>query len=123
MARLYGQNPPEELFYEYFQRVDALLWQQASSVLRVGGDVILDSGFWSRESRDVARDRVLAGGAIPKFYSILCSEDVMRARTIERSENPPSDSLWINEAAFDKLKAGYEPMSTDEDYVGIDGTK
>lgn len=51
MARLYGQNPPEDKFAEYFDRVDALLWQQALSVLRVGSDVIMDIGFWSRESR------------------------------------------------------------------------
>ena len=122
MAGLYGQNPPEELFGTYFERVENLIWQMAVSVLRAGGDVILDLGFWSRESRNTARDRVAAASAVAKFYSISCPEQIMRARVLARSVNPPVDSLWINMAAYDKLKAGIEPMQNDEDFVRIDGT-
>jgi hypothetical protein len=119
---LYGQNPPVELFGTCFERVEDLIWQMAASVLRAGGDVILDFGFWSRESRDTARDRVASAGAVAKFYSISCPEHIMRARTLARSENPPVDSLWIDMAAYEKFKTEIEPMESDEDFVRIDGT-
>jgi predicted kinase len=122
MAKLYGQNPPVELFGTCFERVEDLIWQMAASVLRAGGDVILDFGFWSRESRDTARDRVASAGAVAKFYSISCPEHIMRARTLARSENPPVDSLWIDMAAYEKFKTEIEPMESDEDFVRIDGT-
>jgi len=68
------------------------------------------------------RGVLAAASAVAKFYSISCPEQIMRARVLARSENPPVDSLWINMAAYDKLKAGIEPMQNDEDFVRIDGT-
>lgn len=121
MVRLFGQNPPEELYRAYFDKVENLTWQMAESVLRTGGDVILDLGFWSRESRNVARRRVSAAGAVAKFYSMDCPDHIMRGRVLARSENPPIDSLWIDEAAYNKLKTGFEPMQNDEAFVRIDG--
>ena len=121
MARLYGQNPPEERFAGHYASVNDLIWKQVERALRDGVDVIIDCGFWTRESRDAARECVSAAGGTPKFYSVACPESVMRARTIELSKHPPPDSLWIDENAFDKLKAGFEAMNDDEEYQLIDG--
>jgi len=121
IARLYGNNPPEALFENCLTLVEELIWQTAKSVLDTGSDVILDFGFWSQQSRNAARDRVAAAGAVAKFYRISCPEHIMRARTLERSANLPVDSLWIDEPAFDKLKAKFEPMQDDEDFDEIDG--
>ena len=33
MVKLYGNNPPEEKFAEYFQNVESLIWQVSSQVL------------------------------------------------------------------------------------------
>lgn len=122
MARLYGQSPPADRFGEYFRRIESLLWQQALSVLRAGSDVVMDLGFWSRESRDAARTRVLSVDAVPRFYLIDCPVEIMRERTIRRSEDPPPDSLWVDAAAFDTLIANYEPMQEREEFVVVDGT-
>jgi predicted kinase len=121
MVRLYGQNPPQERFSGYLARIDDLIWRQAEKVLRTGCDVILDCGFWTRESRDNARHRVRAAGGAPKFYSVVCPEGVMRERTLARSRCPPKDSMWIDAAAFESLQAGFEAMQDDEDHVCIDG--
>ena len=120
-VKLYGQNPPEERFDELFNNVGDLLWQQAMATLAVGMDVILDIGFWTLEDREYARERVSSAGGIPKFYKISCPMDLMRERTLKRSENPPLDSFWIDGPAFDKLLARYQPMGESEDFVEIDG--
>jgi predicted kinase len=122
MVRLYGPNPPEANFGEYFVRVENLIWETAASLVRTGNDVILDGGFWTRESRDVARERALEAGANAKFYRILCPRRLALERTLERSKDPPADSLWIDRAAYEKLDALFEPMQDDEEFVIIKET-
>ena len=69
MVKLYGWNPPEKHYEAYFARVENLIWEEATLVIHAGTDVILDFGFWTRESRDASRKRVCAIGAAAKFWS------------------------------------------------------
>lgn len=121
MVKLYGWNPPEKHYEEYFARVENLIWEEATLVIHAGTDVILDFGFWTRESRDAVRNRACAIGAATKFYEIWCPQRIMRARALERSKSPAIDSLWIDSAGYDKLRAGFEPMQDDEEFVRIEG--
>jgi predicted kinase len=105
MVRLYGWNPPEKHFAEYYARIENLIWEEAARVVRAGTDVILDFGFWTRASRDAARSRVQAIGAEARFYEVWCPQRIMRARALERSKKPSVDSLWIDGAGYDKLSA------------------
>lgn len=123
MIKLHGWNPPEKHFSEYLVQVENLIWDEATREIRAGSDVILDFGFWTRKSRDVARKRVCSIGAVAKFYKIFCPTHIMRARALERSKSVSTDSLWIDSAAFDKLIAAFEPMQDDEEFVRIDGTE
>lgn len=120
MVERHGQNPPEATFKSLYEALSEQLWQEALAMLSAGTDVILDTGFWSYQSRVLAREKILSLGAVPKFYKVSCPRQMMRERTLQRSSNPPMDSLWIDGAAFDKLWAGWEPMSDDEDFVEVD---
>jgi predicted kinase len=122
MVRLHGWKPPETRYSEYFAQVESLIWEEVTRAIRAGADAILDFGFWTRESRDVARNRVRSIDAAAKFYEINCPRQIMRARALERSNSPSTDSLWIDSAAFDKLIVTLEPMQDDETFVRIDGT-
>jgi len=121
MARLYGQSPRPEKFGEYYNRIVEVTWQVAVRVLELGSDVILDFGFWSRQSRDNARSRVETVGAKLKLYHVTCPEAIMRRRVLERSQDPPQDSLWINEPAFELFKSRLEPLGNDEEHIVIAG--
>ncbi len=123
MIRLHGWNPPEEHFSEYRVQVEELIWTEARRAIGAGTDVILDHGFWSRESRDAARDRAYSAGAAVQFYDVTCPQEIMRARALERSKSPTTHSLWIDGPGFDKLIAGFEPMQDDEEFIRIDGTR
>ncbi|MEL7185123.1 MAG: AAA family ATPase, partial [Pseudomonadota bacterium] len=116
-------NPPEEHFAQFTAEVQDLIWAEAERTVAAGQDVIFDFGFWTRESRDEARRRVLLIGASPTWYSVECPHETMRARALERSRSPKTDSMWINGPGFDKLMRSFEPMQDDEDYEPIDGTK
>jgi predicted kinase len=121
IVNLYGPNPPESSYGEYFVRVENLIWETAEAAIRAGADVILDFGFWTRASRDLARKRARAAGADVIFYGLSCPRQIALNRTLERSKNPPRNSLWIDRAAYEKLDALFEPMQDDEEFVSVQG--
>ncbi len=121
MVRLYGPSPPEAQYPDLFIEVEELIWEEAEAKLGSGQDVIIDHGFWTRNSRDTARKRVIDNGAIPRFYNVVCPRDVMKSRALERSKDPPKDSMWIDDPAFEKLILRFEPMSSDEEFMLING--
>ena len=47
MVKLYGHNPPENRFADYFDRISNLIWELTMQLLHLGQDVILDFGFWA----------------------------------------------------------------------------
>jgi predicted kinase len=120
MVRLYGSNPPASEFPEFYARIEDLIWDLAVKLLSAGVDVIIDCGFWSRASRDSARDRVRQAGAQPVFYKVNCPEETMRSRVAARTKDLPGDSLWINQAAFDEFKDRFQQMEEDEDFLLVD---
>ena len=120
--KLYGPNPQRDRFDELYARIDELIWQLADRTLELGVDVILDSGFWSRESRDRVRSHLRQLGAHVVLYNVTCPEGLMRQRVLKRTQEVPADSLWINEAAFDLFKGRFEPLGNDEDSVLVDGS-
>lgn len=123
MNRLYGPNPPSNKFEDFYNRVSDLIWDQAKKNLKLGVNVIIDFGFWSRKSRDEARSIINNVGVKFKLYNITCSKDLMKERVLKRSEKTPEDSLWINSEAFDLFEEDFEPLGNDEENILIDGSK
>jgi predicted kinase len=115
LSKLYGDNPPVEHFAEYYKRVEDLIWVYASRLLELKQDVILDSGFWSRSSRDGARARAKALGADTKLYFLDSSEKVMLERVRKRNENLKG-SLYIDDHAFELFKERLEALGEDEEH-------
>ncbi len=120
MVKLYGHNPEEQKFSDYYNRISDLIWNLTLQLLRLNQDVILDFGFWSRASRDEARSKAKIVNAEVKLYFVTCSEVVMRKRVVKRNNNLPNDSLWIDENAFELFKKTYEALGEDENYIVIE---
>jgi predicted kinase len=118
MNKLYSDNPPLEHFADYYNRVQELIWVYASRLLELKQDVILDSGFWSRMSRDEARAKAKFLGAATKLYFLDVPETVMLERTRKRNENLQG-SLYIDDHAFELFKARFEPLSEDEEHMVV----
>jgi predicted kinase len=118
MARLYGEDPPAYQFAERLDRVFALLDDQWVRVARCGVDVVLDYGFWTHATRDVARQQAATVGASCRLYALQCPEATARARCLRRNAELQG-SLYIADNTFDVLKARFEPLQTDEAYILI----
>ena len=114
LIALYGQDPPENKFEKYYNRTAGLIWNVATRALESGQDVILDFGFWSRKSRDDARERLSRVNAELVFYNVTCADEVMEARALNRTVAMPEHALYINKEAIASLRERFEPLGCDE---------
>lgn len=121
MVSLYGSDPPEDRFQEYHERISSVAWTLARRILELDRDVILDFGFWTRQSRDEARAFGRSCGAEVKLYDIRCSEDTMLIRARARNTDLDERSLFVDDNAFCKLARRFEPLEKDEAHQLIDG--
>ena len=121
MHRLYGSSPPETQFSDLYNRVHALIWDLALDVLSTNCSVVIDSGYWTAKSRTRARKQLESNGHLVQLYSVQCDLDTMKNRTLERSNSIPTDSLWIDAPAFEKLYKRFEPLAQNEAALVIDG--
>lgn len=119
MVRIFGNTPPKDKFEEYDNKMAALATDMALQCLKAGVDVIIDEGFWVKEQRDEINEKVKKAGAIPKLYYLEVPLDVMKARTLKRSENPPADSFTIDEESFDNYWKFFQPPGEDEEFISV----
>jgi predicted kinase len=119
MVSLFGNTPPEDKFAEYDNKMASLATDVALKCLRAGVDVIIDEGFWVKEHRDEIREKVRKVGAIPKLYYLEVPFEVMKTRTLKRSESPPIDSFNIDEESFDQYWQYFRPPGKDEEFTLI----
>jgi predicted kinase len=116
MVQIFGNRPPKDKFAEYDKNVSKLSQEFAFRVLKAGVDVSLDDGFWYKSQRDEVRKAVEALGGKPVLYYVRQPFETMKARTVERSKNPPSDSFEISEDEFEGYVASWQPPAEDEEY-------
>ncbi len=120
MRALYGPDPPAERFAEYLERVVALVWAEVARLAALDVDVILDFGFWTRRSRDDARERGRALGARVILYELRASPGERRRRVLARTAAAGSGSLFIDEAAIARLDGRLEPLAADEERIVVE---
>ena len=74
---------------------------------------MLDFGFWSRSERDRTRALIAQLGGECRLYRLTCPDEIARQRIEGRNEDLDA-SLFIAPAAYDALKARFEPLGPDE---------
>lgn len=90
------------------------LWPQLS-VRRL--DLVLDFGFWTRAERDAARRLAAEVGATVRLYRVHCDDATARGRVRQRNGSP--GHFFLDDDAFDALKAKFQPLGEDEEHVPI----
>jgi predicted kinase len=117
MVSLYGADPPAELFPVYFSRVMAVLQAQWTRALELGIPVILDHGFWTRESRDVLRAKAAALGVPLTLYALTLPDAEALRRVQARNAEP--GALYIAEETYRLFRRRFEPAGGDEGAVDV----
>jgi predicted kinase len=116
MVRIFGNTPPKDKFEEYDDRMASLATDMALKCLAAGMNVIIDEGFWTKEHRDEIRGKVNNVGAVPKLYYIEAPFEIMKERTLKRSESPPVDSYVIDEESFRHYWKFFQPPGNEEKF-------
>lgn len=117
--RLCGFRPTPAQLAQVREPVHDMLWRTAHRLVQVGTDVVLDHGFWTRQARDAARERVRAMGAACRLYVFDAPADVAWQRVHHRNALAPADSVYLDEAAFRHFAAAVEPVMPDEAGVPV----
>ncbi len=95
------------------ERVDALQWAMALQMLRGGGSVIWDKGFWARAERDRYRAEAQEAGAMARFYLLDAPSEELRKRLIARNAVSPPEQR-VNPDDLDLRASWFEPYDEDE---------
>jgi predicted kinase len=118
MTRLFGDDPPADLFPEFFRRVSEQIDSIWPRCLELGIEVVLDLNFWSRKQR--ARVRAIASelGVGVRLYQLSCPDEIAWRR-IEKRNRERQGSLFISRNTFEILKARFEPLGDDEERIVV----
>ncbi|MGC1301161.1 MAG: ATP-binding protein [Caulobacteraceae bacterium] len=116
VGRLFGDDPPTELFQEKAAIVLELMEPLWARCLELGLDVVLDFGFWRRAERNRARRVAHALGAETRLYLVESPEEEALAR-VARRNLVPGRVLYVSPETFANLKRLFEPLDPDEAFV------
>lgn len=110
MARIVGDGHNEEKRAV----IETIQWEIAEQALRLGIDVILESGFWSRRERDEFRAKARTLGATTKLYFLDVPRDELLRRLEKRNEQLPPDTFHVKESDLDQWITQFEAPTPDE---------
>ena len=115
IARLYGTRLTPPALDWCRDPVESVQWEVAERALRLGVNVILDFGFWSRAEREEFRARAAALGAGSEIYFLDAPRAELSARLAGRAgAAPPPGTFPVTEAQLDAWWKVFEPPTADE---------
>jgi hypothetical protein len=110
MARIVGNG------YDEKKRavIETIQWELAQRALRLGLDVILESGFWSRKERDELRTQAKNIGANSKLYYLDISRDELVRRLEKRNAQLSPHDFHVKTSELDEWSKHFEAPTSDE---------
>lgn len=114
IARLFGQSLTPPALDWCRDPVESVQWEVAERALRLGINVILDFGFWSRTEREEFRARAAALGARSELHFLDVPRAELSARIAARNAEPPPYTFRITETQLDAWWNLFEPPPPDE---------
>jgi len=87
MARIVGAGEDEARR----AAIELIQWEIAQRALKLGINVVLESGFWARSERDDFRARAASLGADTKLYYLDVPLEELKRRIELRNSNLPPD--------------------------------
>ena len=115
--RLIGNDPTIDGYAEWDRKIIDLSRDFAFNLVRKGIDVVMDEGFWEKETRDEMRRRADAIGAKVVMYYLETPIETIRERVVGRNNNLTGDSFKISREMLDNYLKDWQPPTEDEDYI------
>lgn len=110
MARLVGNGGDEEKR----AAVEAIQWEIALRAVKLGINVILENGFWSRSERDDLRVKAAAVDVKTNLRFLDAPLEELHRRLAIRNAALPTDTFHITDDQLDLWWTWFEPPTADE---------
>jgi predicted kinase len=114
MIRFYEHDMSRELFDERVRICEEMIFDLTEALVSRGVDVVIDHGFWKRESRDRARRRLANTGAQIELIYFQIPDPVLRERLRARNAALPAGTFAITEEMFELFSSWFEPPDESE---------
>ncbi|MFL6332618.1 MAG: AAA family ATPase [Pyrinomonadaceae bacterium] len=115
ITRLFGQRLTLPALDWCRDPVESVQWEVAARALRLGVNVVLDFGFWSRAERAEFRARAAALGAGSEVHFLDVPRAELSARLAGRAgAEPPPETFPVTETQLDAWWQVFEPPTADE---------
>ncbi len=115
--RLIGNDPAVAGYAQWDRKIIDLSRDVAFYLAEKGIDVIMDEGFWEKETRNEMRRRIAAIGAKEVMYYVDTLIETILERVVGRNVNLTKDSFKISREMLDNYLKNWEPPTKDEDYI------
>ncbi len=94
--------------------VEKKQWESAKLVLKSGGSVVLENGFWSRAERDRYRMEAGEAGAQVKLHYLSAPLKELKQRILQRNADPASEGFLVDPEHLDQWAREFEVPAEDE---------
>ncbi len=112
---LFGHDINESEHDERHAKIEELMWEVAVKVLKIGCDVILDFGFWTKSERDEFRRKAHSLGADSKIHYMNVPNDVIRERLDARNQLAGKNAVfYVDRKDFDEWSVLFEIPAKEE---------
>ena len=114
---LIGNDPTIDGYAEWDTKIIELSRNVAFQLAEKGIDVIMDEGFWEKETRAEMKRSIEAIGAKEVLYYLDTPIETIRERVVGRNNNLTKESFKISREMLDTYLKYWQPPSEDEGYV------
>lgn len=114
MISLYGHHMPREQLHERLGTLKDLLWESGRRVVELGGNLVLDFGFWKRAERGEFAMRIAEAGGEPVLYYLDTPLELLRERLAERNRNLPAGTYEVTPEMLAMFAGWFETPTSDE---------
>ena len=115
--RFIGNDPTIDGYAEWDTKIIELSRDVAFQLAEKGIDVIMDEGFWEKDTRAEMKRRIEAIGAKGVLYYLDTPIETIRERVVRRNNNLTKESFKISREMLDTYLMDWQPPGEDEDYI------
>jgi predicted kinase len=119
MLRLYGRDLPRPAFDQKLAACFELLIELGGAIARAGAEVVLDAGFWHKQRRVSARERLAELGLTTVLHVVSLPDDERWRRLERRNQTLSPDEYEITREMFEMFSSCFEPPGPDESPVFV----
>lgn len=94
--------------------VESIQWDVARQVLKLGVDVVLENGFWSKQEREQYRQQAAELGAETQLHFLDVPLEELKRRLVIRNANLPEGAFYIAPELIDRFALEFEAPTTEE---------